>query len=224
MKEETLECHSAIVTVGKLSVSSHELRLSYDNFSMLIHPCYDSYCLRWCCTATARRSETQALMSELKIMSHLGPHLNIVNLLGACTKQGNVPQILPNIKQQALLLLCGELKCLYPLTREGPLYLVTEYCRYGDLVDYLHRNKQSFLQHYANKNHLINGNDGLICLDTDVPSGKGYANSSHHTRNALAVKCIKKSKIWKWPMIPNLWTIASKSAISHFSQVLFSII
>lgn len=40
--------------------------------------------------ATARRSETQALMSELKIMSHLGPHLNIVNLLAACTKHGGV--------------------------------------------------------------------------------------------------------------------------------------
>lgn len=39
-------------------------------------------------TATARTSEKQALMSELKIMSHLGPHLNIVNLLGACTKGG----------------------------------------------------------------------------------------------------------------------------------------
>ncbi|KAK7922797.1 hypothetical protein WMY93_009699 [Mugilogobius chulae] len=71
--------------------------------------------------STARRSETQALMSELKIMSHLGPHLNIVNLLGACTKH-------------------------------GPLYLVTEYCRYGDLVDYLHRNKHTFLQYYAEKN------------------------------------------------------------------------
>ncbi|NXH74796.1 PGFRA factor, partial [Hydrobates tethys] len=35
---------------------------------------------------TARSSEKQALMSELKIMTHLGPHLNIVNLLGACTK------------------------------------------------------------------------------------------------------------------------------------------
>uniref|UniRef100_A0A8C9RTK1 receptor protein-tyrosine kinase n=1 Tax=Scleropages formosus TaxID=113540 RepID=A0A8C9RTK1_SCLFO len=70
--------------------------------------------------STARRSETQALMSELKIMSHLGPHLNIVNLLGACTKQ-------------------------------GPIYLVTEYCRYGDLVDYLHRNKHTFLQYYADK-------------------------------------------------------------------------
>uniref|UniRef100_A0A3B4YXK0 receptor protein-tyrosine kinase n=1 Tax=Stegastes partitus TaxID=144197 RepID=A0A3B4YXK0_9TELE len=69
---------------------------------------------------TARRSETQALMSELKIMSHLGPHLNIVNLLGACTKH--------------------------------PLYLITEYCRYGDLVDYLHRNKHTFLQYYAEKN------------------------------------------------------------------------
>lgn len=39
-------------------------------------------------TATARSSEKQALMSELKIMTHLGPHLNIVNLLGACTKSG----------------------------------------------------------------------------------------------------------------------------------------
>ena len=28
----------------------------------------------------------KALMSELKIMIHLGSHLNVVNLLGACTK------------------------------------------------------------------------------------------------------------------------------------------
>ncbi|NXY85292.1 PGFRB factor, partial [Alcedo cyanopectus] len=70
--------------------------------------------------STARSSEKQALMSELKIMSHLGPHLNIVNLLGACTKG-------------------------------GPIYIITEYCRYGDLVDYLHRNKHTFLQSYSEK-------------------------------------------------------------------------
>uniref|UniRef100_A0A8D2PKS8 receptor protein-tyrosine kinase n=1 Tax=Zosterops lateralis melanops TaxID=1220523 RepID=A0A8D2PKS8_ZOSLA len=70
--------------------------------------------------STARSSEKQALMSELKIMSHLGPHLNIVNLLGACTKG-------------------------------GPIYIITEYCRYGDLVDYLHRNKHTFLQSYGDK-------------------------------------------------------------------------
>ncbi|XP_067852078.1 platelet-derived growth factor receptor beta-like [Heptranchias perlo] len=69
---------------------------------------------------TARTSEKQALMSELKIMSHLGPHLNIVNLLGACTKG-------------------------------GPIYIITEYCRHGDLVDYLYRNKHTFLQHHADK-------------------------------------------------------------------------
>ncbi|XP_020819867.1 platelet-derived growth factor receptor beta isoform X1 [Phascolarctos cinereus] len=70
--------------------------------------------------STARSSEKQALMSELKIMSHLGPHLNIVNLLGACTKG-------------------------------GPIYIITEYCRYGDLVDYLHRTKHTFLQHCPEK-------------------------------------------------------------------------
>ncbi|KAI4828770.1 hypothetical protein KUCAC02_022846 [Chaenocephalus aceratus] len=63
---------------------------------------------------TARSSEKQALMSELKIMTHLGPHLNIVNLLGACTKS-------------------------------GPIYIITEYCFYGDLVNHLHKNRESFI-------------------------------------------------------------------------------
>lgn len=31
----------------------------------------------------------RALASELKIMIHLGQHLNVVNLLGACTKDIN---------------------------------------------------------------------------------------------------------------------------------------
>ncbi|KAM4622063.1 platelet-derived growth factor receptor beta [Polymixia lowei] len=94
--------------------------------------------------STARRSETQALMSELKIMSHLGPHLNIVNLLGACTKQ-------------------------------GPLYLVTEYCRYGDLVDYLHRNKHTFLQYYAEKNQEDSG-CRISGGSTPLSQRKGYVS------------------------------------------------
>uniref|UniRef100_A0A8D1IYT0 Platelet-derived growth factor receptor alpha n=1 Tax=Sus scrofa TaxID=9823 RepID=A0A8D1IYT0_PIG len=65
---------------------------------------------------TARSSEKQALMSELKIMTHLGPHLNIVNLLGAC-----------------------------------PIYIITEYCFYGDLVNYLHKNRDSFLSRHPEK-------------------------------------------------------------------------
>ncbi|XP_074068753.1 macrophage colony-stimulating factor 1 receptor [Macrotis lagotis] len=40
--------------------------------------------------SSAHADEKEALMSELKIMSHLGQHENIVNLLGACTHGGPV--------------------------------------------------------------------------------------------------------------------------------------
>ncbi|XP_061642954.1 macrophage colony-stimulating factor 1 receptor isoform X1 [Phyllopteryx taeniolatus] len=40
--------------------------------------------------ASAHSDEREALMSELKILSHLGHHKNIVNLLGACTFGGPV--------------------------------------------------------------------------------------------------------------------------------------
>ncbi|KAM4808869.1 platelet-derived growth factor receptor alpha [Rhinophrynus dorsalis] len=69
---------------------------------------------------TARSSEKQALMSELKIMTHLGAHLNIVNLLAACTKS-------------------------------GPIYIITEYCFYGDLVNYLHKNRDNFQTRHPDK-------------------------------------------------------------------------
>lgn len=32
--------------------------------------------------------EKEALMSELKMLTHIGPHDNVVNLLGACTESG----------------------------------------------------------------------------------------------------------------------------------------
>uniref|UniRef100_H3CQ92 receptor protein-tyrosine kinase n=1 Tax=Tetraodon nigroviridis TaxID=99883 RepID=H3CQ92_TETNG len=62
----------------------------------------------------AHSEEREALMSELKILSHLGYHDNIVNLLGACT-QG------------------------------GPMLMITEYCSYGDLLNFLRANAQDFM-------------------------------------------------------------------------------
>lgn len=45
-----------------------------------------------CCisvlSANAHATEKEALMSELKVLSYLGNHVNIVNLLGACTVGG----------------------------------------------------------------------------------------------------------------------------------------
>lgn len=42
----------------------------------------------FCPTASAHSTEKEALMSELKVLSYLGNHMNIVNLLGACTVGG----------------------------------------------------------------------------------------------------------------------------------------
>ncbi|OCT86374.1 hypothetical protein XELAEV_180200587mg, partial [Xenopus laevis] len=58
--------------------------------------------------SSAHTDEVEALMSELKILSHLGNHKNIVNLLGACT-------------------------------HGGPILVITEYCRYGDLLNFLRK-------------------------------------------------------------------------------------
>ncbi|MGH0154255.1 UNVERIFIED_CONTAM: hypothetical protein FKN15_033628, partial [Acipenser sinensis] len=41
----------------------------------------------------ATSSEYRALMSELKILIHIGHHLNVVNILGACTKLGGAENL-----------------------------------------------------------------------------------------------------------------------------------
>ncbi|XP_042637281.1 macrophage colony-stimulating factor 1 receptor [Orycteropus afer afer] len=64
--------------------------------------------------STAHADEKEALMSELKIMSHLGQHENIVNLLGACT-------------------------------HGGPVLVITEYCCYGDLLNFLRQKAEAML-------------------------------------------------------------------------------
>ncbi|XP_069780751.1 vascular endothelial growth factor receptor 2 isoform X2 [Narcine bancroftii] len=68
----------------------------------------------------ATSSEHRALMSELKMLIHIGHHLNVVNLLGACTKLG------------------------------GPLMVIVEYCKHGNLSNYL-RSKRNYYIPYKNK-------------------------------------------------------------------------
>lgn len=59
-------------------------------YSVLIVSCMTT-CVTHVCVCViegATSSEFRALMSELKILIHIGHHLNVVNLLGACTKPG----------------------------------------------------------------------------------------------------------------------------------------
>ncbi|CAL8287470.1 unnamed protein product [Arctogadus glacialis] len=73
----------------------------------------------------AHSTEKEALMSELKVLSYLGNHVNIVNLLGACTVG-------------------------------GPTLVITEYCCYGDLLNFLRRKKELFLNTQTGGNYYRN--------------------------------------------------------------------
>ncbi|KAF4075767.1 hypothetical protein AMELA_G00222560 [Ameiurus melas] len=68
----------------------------------------------------ATPSEHKALMTELKILNHIGHHLNVVNLLGACTRPG------------------------------GPLMVIVEYCKYGNLSSYLRSKRDVFMLNRMN--------------------------------------------------------------------------
>ena len=69
------------------------------------------------CKSEGDASHMKNLAIELKIMIHLGKHLNIVNLLGAYTSD----------------------------IIRGELWLLMEYCEYGDLLSFLHRSRKIFV-------------------------------------------------------------------------------
>ncbi|RXG60752.1 Platelet-derived growth factor receptor beta [Armadillidium vulgare] len=63
------------------------------------------------------KAHIRALIMELKIMIHLGKHLNIVNLLGAHTSKID----------------------------KGELWILVEYCKYGNLLKLIQRGKAQFI-------------------------------------------------------------------------------
>ncbi|XP_041861840.1 vascular endothelial growth factor receptor 2 [Melanotaenia boesemani] len=85
----------------------------------------------------ATTSEYRALMSELKILIHIGHHLNVVNLLGACTKPG------------------------------GPLMVIVEYCKHGNLSSYL-KSKRGEYSPYKRKRV---GSQRWTSAEEDVTEG-----------------------------------------------------
>ncbi|XP_044061818.1 vascular endothelial growth factor receptor kdr-like [Siniperca chuatsi] len=75
----------------------------------------------------ATSNERKALMSELKILIHIGHHLNVVNLLGACTKPG------------------------------GPLMMIVEFCKYGNLSNYLRSKRDDFIVYKSQDGKVMSG-------------------------------------------------------------------
>lgn len=86
----------------------------------------------------ATHSEHRALMSELKILIHIGHHLNVVNLLGACTKPG------------------------------GPLMVIVEFCKFGNLSTYLRGKRNEFVPYKSKGARFRSGKDYVGELSMDL--------------------------------------------------------
>ncbi|KAF2903029.1 hypothetical protein ILUMI_03161 [Ignelater luminosus] len=93
----------------------------------------------------------KALASELKIMVHLGKHLNVVNLLGACTK---------NVAKREL-------------------FVIVEYCQFGNVHNYLLRHRDSFIDQIDAKTGKID-----YALGADI-SERSFSVSSSKSNNPL---------------------------------------
>ncbi|KAJ8297454.1 hypothetical protein KUTeg_023985 [Tegillarca granosa] len=140
------------------------------------------------------REQMIALLSELKILIHVGQHLNIVNLLGAVTKD----------------------------IRYGELYVIVEYCHFGNLRNYLVKYRDTFKDtmedyvdpalekareaakeeavnkpYYVNKAQVEYSKDlvgpslttkNLICWAFQVARGMEYLSSKKYIHRDLAAR------------------------------------
>uniref|UniRef100_A0A8D0GJJ4 Vascular endothelial growth factor receptor 1 n=1 Tax=Sphenodon punctatus TaxID=8508 RepID=A0A8D0GJJ4_SPHPU len=129
----------------------------------------------------ATASEYKALMTELKILIHIGHHLNIVNLLGACTKGG------------------------------GPLMVLVEYCKYGNLSNYL-KSKRNFF--FPNKDASLQVEQMKEKKAVELVEGKKQRLASVTSSESLASSGFQEDKslsnveeeeedsdeFYKWPL------------------------
>lgn len=96
----------------------------------------------------------KALASELKIMIHLGRHLNVVNLLGACTRD----------------------------IHKRELVVIVEYCRYGNLHDFLLKQRSNFINQINEKtgriDPTIDALNNMIDYDSPPLMGNGRTTTS----------------------------------------------
>ena len=84
------------------------------------------------------------LLSEIKLMSHISPHPNLVNMIGSCTTD---------------------------LQENGDLWLLIEFCEFGDFKQYLQDNKTELLTNSLNR--TLNSRC-LIMWSYEIAKGMEY--------------------------------------------------
>ncbi|XP_046619877.1 uncharacterized protein LOC124305012 isoform X1 [Neodiprion virginianus] len=109
--------------------------------------------------ATASLDCKTALLRELRILCYIGNHLNLVNLLGACTKNLQYSQI-----------------CV-----------IVEFCRFGNIRDYLLRHRRDFVNQLGYDTGEIR--DRNLLVDTIDANDRGSENKSQCNDNEDAEGC-----------------------------------
>lgn len=106
-------------------------------------------CLGVFCVEKHQAVEKEALMSELKMLTYIGHHINIVNLLGACTGTGTETTqyiIINKCSCHVMTFFMSKSNSNYVkvIWLTGPIYLIFQFCHYGDLLNYLKNNRDHF--------------------------------------------------------------------------------
>ena len=107
---------------------------------------------------SARESEMDDFLGEIKIMSHTNPHLNLVSMIGACTSE---------------------------LSKDGSAWLLIEFCHHGDLKSYLINNEIKIMS--GKKQDSINTRC-LIIWSHDIANGMQYLAKNQIMHGDLAAR------------------------------------
>ncbi|XP_050295850.1 vascular endothelial growth factor receptor 1-like [Anthonomus grandis grandis] len=119
----------------------------------------------------ADHSYIKALASELKVMVHLGRHINVVNLLGACTK---------NVAKRELL-------------------VIVEFCRFGNLQNFLYKHRESFINQVDPITGNINYDIGADILERSNSNSSenrfSRSTSAYRSRRSTATSTTRLTSV-----------------------------
>ena len=108
-------------------------------------------------------SQVYALMCEIKVLEKLEKHLNLVNMIGACTSGHN----------------------------NGRLWLLLEHCPCGDMKNFLHKNRDVFMQDLHNQvPHKTLNKRLFIKWGYGIAKGMEYLSSKKIMHGDLAARNI----------------------------------
>ena len=119
-----------------------------------------------------------SLIRELKILIYLGSHVNVVNLLGACTKSISKGEI----KNQNLKL---NIKSFYGhfFYFAEELLVIIDYCRFGNLQTYLTQQRETFIDQLNEFGDLPSRSEAAGEMELFKRYVNNYENIKSKTKN-----------------------------------------